>query len=254
MNYIDYSLYQLLWFRPLSDLNYTLPQALSHLNWHKTIHLPIDNLKTYPFNLYLNGLNTQLNSPLKNILVLSSPTAAHIAAQWNWQTITTIAVMGQASKIAWQQAKGIEPINWIVSPTGESMGLFTYLKAYPHIIIVRGNQGRNDLINHLKALSITITILVAYDKQNLTHSQSFTDTLRHAFSMPTLIALYFTSTDQVLRILNCISNIQTVYNLPDIAIKHSLVLTSHHRIKAKALELGFIQVLCTESTGFKNGF
>jgi uroporphyrinogen-III synthase len=243
----DYSCYQLLWFRPLSPLNYRLPSHLMALNWHTTLHLPIDYLQAYSINNKINISKNQISLlNHKSIVVLSSPTAAHIAAQWHWQAIDTIAVMGNASKIVWQNAGGFEPTQWIVSPTGESMGLFNHLSCYSNITVVRANQGRNDLINHLKALNIKVNILVAYHKYDLTHTESFQKKIRLVYRIKQPIALYFTSTDQVSRLLSSVSNIgqnehQTFLSA---LLKNSLVLVSHQRIKETAIKLNFNNVVC----------
>lgn len=254
----DYSCYQLLWFRPLSPLNYRLPSHLMALNWYTTLHLPIDYLQAYSLddkvNKYINNnidnIDTSPNQinllNNKSIVVLSSPTAAHIAAQWNWQAINTIAVMGNASKAAWQNAGGLEPTQWIISPTGESMGLFNHLSCYSNITIVRANQGRNDLINHLKALNIKVNILVAYHKYDLTHTESFQKKIHLVYGVKQPIALYFTSTDQVLRLLSSVSNIEQneTQTFLSALLKNSLVLVSHQRIKETAIKLNFNNVVC----------
>jgi uroporphyrinogen-III synthase len=244
----DYSYYQLLWFRPLSPLNYCLPSHLLALNWYKTLHLPTDYLQAHTYmadssNTVQNKFNV-LNHKL--VVVLSSPTAAHIAAQWNWQAINTIAVMGNASKAAWQNAGGSEPVQWIISPTGESMGLFNHLSCYSNITVVRANQGRNDLINHLKALNIKVNILIAYHKYDLTQTESFQKKIHSIHNTTQPIALYFTSTDQVLRVLNSVSNIEQTEHQTFLSalLKNSLVLVSHQRIKETAIKLNFNNVLC----------
>ncbi len=259
MSILDYSCYQLLWFRPLSPLNYSLPSHLMALNWYATLHLPIDYLQAYSLDDKVNNhINNNIDtitidtSPNqinllndKSVVVLSSPTAAHIAAQWHWQTIDTIAVMGDASKIAWQNAGGIEPAQWIVSPTGESMGLFNCLNGYPNITVVRANQGRNDLINRLKALNIKVNILVAYHKYDLTKTESFQKKIHSVYEIKQAIALYFTSTDQVSRLLSSVSNIgqNEAQTFLSALLKNSLVLVSHQRIKETAIKLNFNKVM-----------
>jgi uroporphyrinogen-III synthase len=236
----DYSVYQLLWFRPLSPLNYALPSALLALNWHSTTHVPIDVLQPCT----VNSINTQISaSDLPLIVILSSPTAAHIAAQWAWQPIHTIAVMGIPSKLAWQHASGIEPLHWIVSPTGESMGLFHALNRYASITVVRANQGRNDLIHNLTANGVQVNVLTAYHKQDLTQTDLFKQRLNAIHSINKTMALYFTSTDQVPRVLKTLSNINTACQQTAL-FNDSLVLASHPRIQNAAHQLGFRHVHC----------
>ncbi len=223
--------YHLLWFRPQSPLRYALPTALQALPWRSTLHLSIDDLQ--PCALHHNE---KIVLQQAAIWILSSPTAAHIAASWGAPKV--LAVMGKPSQSAWQQAGGKEPATWIVSSTGESMGLAQDLtqlaqSTHEHIAILRGNTGRNDLIEALRQQAIDITVVPAYRKQDLTHTAAFIQPLHDALNTKKTVALCFTSTDQPSRILAvCVPDMMAyVFNCP--------VWVTHERIFQAALKAGF---------------
>ncbi len=93
----------LLWFRPLSPLNYALPTSLAQQDWVNTQHIPIDILETCTMSAadveHLQAAPTWL---------LSSPTTAYCAAKLGKPR--TIAVMGVPTQTAWRDAGGAEPL------------------------------------------------------------------------------------------------------------------------------------------------
>jgi uroporphyrinogen-III synthase len=228
---IDTQHYHLLWFRPQSPLDYALPDAMALMPWQSKQHLPVDILQPLALSCFQKNALSCCDT-----WILSSPTAAHIAAPWG--IADTLAVMGSASQAAWRQAGGKEPKHWIISPTGESMGLFDALKPRKKIAILRGNTGRNELIERLREQAVIVDVVAAYHKQDLTHSIAFTRSLSSSLIQPTPVALCFTSTDQPQRLLNVCDTelIERLKNCP--------TLVSHTRIQQAALSLNFKSVFC----------
>jgi uroporphyrinogen-III synthase len=228
MQPFDYAAHTLLWFRPLSPLNYALPESLVRLAWAGTRHIPIDTLHACrvsdEHNATLNATPTWL---------LSSPTAAHLAAKLG--APRSIAVMGAPTQTAWREAGGAEPREWFVSPTGESMGLEPMLRKHSSVCVLRGNQGRNDLIEVLRQASIAVSAVAMYDK--IQHPM-FAQDLNAALDRGS-VALYLSSTDQAARLLATASDKATLLACPLIA--------SHVRIADAALALGYQTVTLNQN-------
>jgi uroporphyrinogen-III synthase len=220
----------LLWFRPISPLNYVLPVAVAMQPWAGTQHIPIDTLQACELSL---GDVAVLNA--SSVWLLSSPTAAHLAAQWGRPSV--IAVMGTPTQSAWREAGGQEPAQWLVSPTGESMGLESALRQHNTVCVLRGRQGRNDLIEVLLVAGVSVNAVPVYEKSQ--HPQ-FANLLNQALSdKPT--ALYFSSTDQPARALAAAAK--------PAALLASSVFVSHARIATAAQAQGFqtVTLVNTES-------
>jgi uroporphyrinogen-III synthase len=217
---LNHAAHTLLWFRPLSPLQYTLPPSIAQLPWASTLHIPIDSLRPIAVSV-----DTALRLQSSNTWLLSSPTAAYLAAKKG--APETIAVMGLPTQSAWRQAGGAEPKQWLVSPTGESMGLVTELSQYTDLSVVRGKQGRNDLIETLKTLGLAISTVAIYEKNQ---HNLFVQNLNTSLNQASL-ALYLSSTDQPARILDAAQD--------KIKLLASPLFVSHQRIAAAARELGF---------------
>jgi uroporphyrinogen-III synthase len=213
----------LLWFRPLSPLNYVLPMPLANQPWASTRHIAMDILQACTIsaadNAVLNASPTWL---------LSSPTAAYLATTIGKPT--SIAVMGTPTQTAWREAGGAEPAQWLVSPTGESMGLESVLRQHPNICVLRGKQGRNELIEALLGTGVSVSTVAMYEK---TQHPRFPNDLNAALGAG-LVALYLTSTDQPERVLNAA--------LDKITLLASQIYVSHERIATVARALGFHSV------------
>ncbi len=216
----------LLWFRPLSPLNYALPAALAGQPWAGAWHIPMDTLQANP----ITPADAQ-SLQIAPVWLLSSPTAAYLAAKLGKPT--TIAVMGTPTQTAWGEAGGAQPHEWLVSPTGESMGLLNALSTLsqqPRVAVLRGKQGRNDLIHALELSGHPITTVAMYEKiPNPQFTEQFITAAQHP-----LVTLYFTSTDQPARALA--AAVQPAKLLA------SAVLVSHERIAAAARGLGFSDI------------
>ncbi len=223
MEPFDYAAHTLLWFRPLSPLNYGLPESLASRSWAATRHIPIDTLHACEVSaadsVTLNATPTW---------VLSSPTAAHLAAKLG--APRSIAVMGVPSQAAWREAGGAEPAHWLISPTGESMGLESALRQHSSVSVMRGKEGRNDLIEALRRAHVPVSTVAMYDKVQHSH---FVEALNMAFSQGT-VALYLSSTDQAERML--------VAAIDKSKLLTSTLFASHERIALAAHKLGFSAV------------
>jgi uroporphyrinogen-III synthase len=228
MQPFDYAAHTLLWFRPLSSLNYALPESLASLAWAGTRHIPIDTLHACSVSdedyATLNATPTWL---------LSSPTAAHLAAKLG--APRSIAVMGAPTQAAWREAGGAEPTKWFISPTGESMGLESALRQHSSVCVLRGKQGRNDLIEVLRQANVAVSTVVMYDK--IQHPM-FAQDLNAALDRGS-VALYLSSTDQAARLLASASNKAKLLACPLIA--------SHVRIADAALALGYQTVTLNQN-------
>jgi uroporphyrinogen-III synthase len=237
--------YQLLWFRPLSPLQYALPDALARLAWRSTQHLPMDSLQPCDSEMAAFFAPSPHTMAYADTWILSSPTAAHLVADLatRLNRPTVLAVMGKATQTAWRNAGGIEPAHWHISPTGESMGLFDTLKHTSKVLMVRGNTGRNDLIVALRGAGVTVETVAAYQKQDLSHSAAFIAGLGHA-TPP--YALCFTSADQPARLIQSLLKRDSSdrFNLNDKlnALKSCPVFVSHSRIAQAASNAGFTHV------------
>ncbi len=210
----------LLWFRPLSPLNYVLPAYLAQQAWVNTQHIPIDILALCKVSAaHVERLQT---APT---WLLSSPTAAYCAAKLGKPQ--TIAVMGKPTQAAWREAGGAEPLQWLVSPTGESMGLLDALQTHPFVAVLRGKQGRNDLIDALRLAGNQLDTVVMYEKTQHPH---FVPQLCTALNQSP-VALYFSSTDQPMRVLAVAQQAAMLLASP--------VFVSHGRIATVARKLGF---------------
>ena len=217
---IDITARTLLWFRPLSPLHYALPDSLSQLSWASKQHIPIDVL----FALKVNVKQlTELQE--SQAWLLSSPTAAHLAAKLGKPS--SIAVMGAPTQQAWRAAGGSEPEHWHVSTTGESMGLLSALSQHGRVAVLRGKQGRNDLIEALRAIQINVQTVAIYKKQQ--HPRFGDDLTKALAQVP--VALYLSSTDQPARVLAAAVDKATLLASP--------LIVSHERIARAALALGF---------------
>jgi uroporphyrinogen-III synthase len=225
---MDHTAHTLLWFRPLSPLNYALPPSLASMPWAATRHIPIDCLQ--PSEVSTVKLALLNESPT---WLLSSPTAAHLAATFG--NPSSIAVMGSPTQTAWREAGGAEPKTWFVSPTGESMGLLTALLKPQKVCILRGQEGRNDLIQALVRGGVEVNTVAVYEKTE--HAQ-FSGNLNTALTQSAL-ALYFSSADQPERVLQAVSNSQILCACP--------VLVAHERIAVAAQRLGFQYVRVQET-------
>ncbi len=225
----------LLWFRPLSPLNYALPEALAQQPWARTQHIPIDVLRVCSVSeedmTLLRAVPTWL---------LSSPTAAYRAARLG--SPSSIAAMGLPTQQAWRDAGGAEPKHWFISSTGESMGLESVLSEHEHICVLRGKQGRNDLIESLFSRGVSVNTVAVYEKfQNPRFSRELYIAMN---ARP--VALYLSSTDQPGRIFAAAQSLvkfkveQNLSKLLD-----SPVLVSHARIATAARELGFQTIVVT---------
>jgi uroporphyrinogen-III synthase len=210
----------LLWFRPLSPLAYTLPASLASQSWANTLHIPIDILQACAIDLddqtRLSGAPTWL---------LSSPTAAHLAATLGKPS--TIAAMGTPTQSAWRDAGGAEPAHWLISTTGESMGLQAALSQHTSVCVLRGKDGRNDLIQALQQASVSVSTVAIYQK--MAHPQLHEKLNAALASGP--VTLYLSSTDQPARLLAAA--------IDPGALRACPVIVSHSRIKTAALALGF---------------
>ena len=213
----------LLWFRPLSPLNYTLPTALAQQPWADSQHIPIDILQ--PCSVSVGDIQAIQTACA---WVISSPTAAHLAAPLG--APACIAVMGAPTQAAWRAAGGAEPARWFLSPTGESMGLLKPLLAHQNIAVLRGKRGRNELIEALQGTGKTLHTVAVYDKTD--HPQ-FAQQLNAALAHCP-VAVYFSSTDQPSRVLAAAQQASILLCSP--------VLVSHARVEAAALALGFTRV------------
>jgi uroporphyrinogen-III synthase len=229
MQPIDFAAHTLLWFRPLSPLNYALPESLANLAWAGTQHIPIDTLHACSVSdvdyATLNATPTWL---------LSSPTAAHLAASLG--APRSIAVLGVPSQAAWREEGGAEPAHWLISPTGESMGLESALSQHSSVSVLRGKEGRNDLIESLRRVGVLVTTSAMYDK--VEHPQ-FAQNLNVSLDRGT-VALYLSSTDQTARLLATASNKAKLLACPLIA--------SHVRIADAALALGYQTVTLNQNS------
>ncbi len=220
---MNHAAYTLLWFRPLSPLQYALPPPIEQLPWVSTLHIPIDTL--LPISV---STENELRLHSSNTWLLSSPTAAYLAAKKG--APETIAVMGLPTQSAWRQAGGAEPKQWLVSPTGESMGLLDDLLKHPIICMLRGKHGRNDLIEALRSENITVLTVPMYEKTQHAH---FVSELNKAINTKP-VALYLSSTDQASRILANTQNKSTLLASP--------IWVSHERIATAAQALGFTRI------------
>jgi uroporphyrinogen-III synthase len=137
--------------------------------------------------------------------------------------------MGIPTQTAWREAGGAEPDQWLISPTGESMGLESLLRHHSSVCVLRGNQGRNDLIETLQHASVPVSTVAMYDK--VQHPQ-FAIHLNRALSQ-TAVAIYLSSTDQAARLLAVARNQHKLLTSP--------LLVSHRRIADAAKALGFKQ-------------
>jgi uroporphyrinogen-III synthase len=224
MKLIDYAAHTLLWFRPLSPLNYGLPESLASRAWAGAQHIPIDTLHACSVSdedyATLNATPTWL---------VSSPTAAHLATKLG--APRSIAVMGVPSQAAWREAGGAEPTEWLISPTGESMGLESTLRKHSSVCVLRGQQGRNDLIEALVPAGVRVSTVAVYDKvQHVMFAKDLNAVLARGNA-----ALYLSSTDQAARLLA-------------VAIdKHQLLacllIVSHARVASAAQDLGFKNII-----------
>jgi Uroporphyrinogen-III synthase HemD len=213
----------LLWFRPLSPLNYTLPDTVARLPWAATVHIPIDVLQGC--RVCTTDSAAMQAAPT---WLLSSPTAAHLAVAFG--TPATIAVMGAPTQQAWREAGGAEPAAWLVSPTGESMGLLAVLRQHSTVCVLRGQQGRNDLIEHLRAAGVFVSTVAVYAKSP---HPLFVQALNATLAQPPH-ALCFTSADQPARVLAACADATRCLASP--------VFASHPRIIQAAQALGFIDI------------
>ncbi len=107
------------------------------------------------------------------------------------------------------------------------MGLFEALRRHPRISVLRGQQGRNDLIEALRSVGGLIKPVAMYEK---TQHPQFESRLNITLNQSP-VALYFSSTDQPARVLTAAQ--QTA------ALLASPVFVSHERIATAARELGF---------------
>jgi uroporphyrinogen-III synthase len=214
----------LLWFRPLSPLRYALPESLLQKAWAGTQHIPIDQLQACHVSegdaAVLQAVPTW---------VLSSPTAAYLAAHLGRPN--SIAVMGKPTQQAWRDAGGVEPNYWLISPTGESMGLDLELRQHANICVLRGKLGRNDLIESLTAHGVSVSTVAVYEKKQ--HPQFATDLNAALNHSP--VALYLSSTDQAARVLAVVQDPATLLASP--------LIVSHKRIATAAHDLGFKTVV-----------
>jgi uroporphyrinogen-III synthase len=220
MKPIDYAAHTLLWFRPLSPLNYALPESLASLAWAGTQHIPIDTLHACSVSdvdyATLNATPTWL---------LSSPTAAHLAAKLG--APRSIAVIGAPTQTTWREAGGAKPREWFISPTGESMGLESALRQHSNVCVLRGKQGRNDLIEALRQANVAVSPVAMYDK--VEHPQFVAD-LNTALDSGS-VAFYLSSTDQPARVLAAAIDSTKLLVSP--------MIVSHERIALAAQALGF---------------
>ena len=248
---IDSKTHNLLWFRPLSPLNYALPAPLAALKWKSVVHMPMDSLR--PVSLSAAEIAKLESAP---VWFLSSPTAAHLAAQGftaqnNALAAKRIAVVGQASLVAWRAAGGFEPSETAISNTGESMGCLPALLGWAaqgmrHVCILRGQAGRPDLIHALRAAGLKVDVISVYEKtplspfkpKNSNDTSPSTSVVRS-----TNQALCFTSSDQVARFLSACDPPEAWLACPYWA--------SHPRIAAQAAALGFTQTILAQSVRLK---
>ncbi len=216
----------LLWFRPISPLHYTLPSSLAQRAWLSTEHIPIDYLSACPVQ---DADRDQLQSTAT--WLLSSPTAAHLAAAMGGLgNPSCLAVMGAPTQAAWRAAGGQEPSDWLVSPTGESMGLFAHLKSHPKVSMLRGQQGRQDLIQALTRAGVMTHTVAVYHKSE--HPQFGLRLNRALHASP--VALYLSSTDQAGRLYSAALDTRALLASP--------VFASHERIAMAARTIGFESV------------
>jgi uroporphyrinogen-III synthase len=101
--------------------------------------------------------------------------------------------------------------------------------------VLRGNQGRNDLIEVLRQASIAVSAVAMYDK--IQHPM-FAQDLNAALDRGS-VALYLSSTDQAARLLATASDKATLLACPLIA--------SHVRIADAALALGYQTVTLNQN-------
>jgi uroporphyrinogen-III synthase len=229
MQPIDFAAHTLLWFRPLSPLNYGLPESLANRAWAATRHIPIDTLHACDVSA---AASVTLNAT--PTWVLSSPTAAHLAAKLG--APRSIALMGVPSQAAWREAGGAEPTEWLISPTGESMGLESALRQHSSVCVLRGKQGRNDLIEVLRQADVLVSTVAMYDKvEHPQFAQNLNASLDHG-----TVALYLSSTDQAARLL------ATAFNKAKLLA--SPLLASHVRIADAALALGYQTVTLNQNS------
>lgn len=219
----------LLWFRPLSPLNYGLPSALSGLRWGGCTHLPIDTLE--PRSLSATALRDLMAS---EVWFLSSPTASHcLAVALRGGAFDAapkaLAVVGQATIHAWQAAGGCAAPTVLVSESGESMGLLEALSQYSSVCIVRAQSGREDLPKALAAAGIKVCAAAVYQK---IHNAGFANALNEALDECAMQkVLCFTSAEQVAQVCSTVRD-------PS-GLSGARFWASHARIAAAAVGAGF---------------
>jgi uroporphyrinogen-III synthase len=224
---MDHTARTLLWFRPLSPLRYALPESLAQQAWAGTRHIPIDQLQACS----VSEADVALSQTVPT-WVLSSPTAAYMAARLG--SPSSIAVMGAPTQHAWRDAGGAEPKDWFISPTGESMGLDAELSQHANICVLRGKQGRNDLIESLIAHGVSISTVAMYEKkQHPSFAADLNAALKHS-----PVVLYLSSTDQAARVLAAAQDQAVLLASP--------LIVSHARIATAARELGFQTIVVTQ--------
>jgi uroporphyrinogen-III synthase len=221
----------LLWFRPLSPLNYTLPTSFFVNHGAKHTHLPIDVLTP-------KALNPSDFAALQasEAWFLSSPTAAHCLALALRQANAihalprALSFVGQASLDAWQAAGGALPQRVVLSSTGESMGLYEALVQQRSVCVLRAQMGREDLPLALRNKGVSVSTVAVYQK---TPNLNFKPELNAAVRSTTerALELCFTSSDQVGRVLSAL-------NAPSTTL-HARVWASHPRVKVAAVAAGF---------------
>lgn len=223
----------LLWFRPLSPLNYAVPSVLACQTWSQQTHVPIEQLTALP----LAAADVQVLKT-SQVWFLSSPTAADCLARalkqlpLSLEAPQLIATVGQATLEAWQAASGPALKQSVVSSSGESMGLYEALRHYPHVSIVRAQTGREDLPRALGACGVEVSPIAIYKKRV---RPEFASELNAALERSShKVCLCFTSSEQVRYVL-------AACDVP-LSLLSLQVWVSHARVAVAAQVAGFTKI------------
>ena len=223
-------------FRPYGFMEYTapvwLPAHYAYLNVHMDTIEPAEQ----------SALNAAIaDCDAADACVLSSPAAArqmaaHLPSKSNASQFK-VCVMGQGTA---DEARAMQPdLNIVLSTTGESMGLFQTLRHCRHVVFLRAQSGREDLMEALLAIGIRVSIHAVYTREPRADFSAMFQSAAQSFMRKNLRPkLVLSSYDQPLRILSALAA------YPELSqwVQILSVLATHARVAARASALGFVAV------------